>query len=65
LAPVVPVVNESDSLDAALERLQASGRRAVPVVADGRLVGMLPLDNVMYVLQLREKSRGGLARGGL
>jgi Zn-dependent protease/predicted transcriptional regulator len=65
MATDVPVVRETDSLDSALERLQASGRRAVPVLRDGVLVGMLPIENVMYVLQLRERARTAIAHGGL
>jgi CBS domain-containing protein len=65
MATDVPVVRETDSLAAALDHLQASGRRAVPVLRGEVLVGMLPIENVMYVLQLRERSRTAFAHGGL
>jgi Zn-dependent protease/predicted transcriptional regulator len=58
----VPTVQESDSLDSALERLEASGRRSLPVVRGAALVGMLPVDNIAYVLQVREKTRATIAR---
>jgi Zn-dependent protease/CBS domain-containing protein len=61
----VPAVRESDSLDFALERLQESGRRSVPVVRDGELVGMLPIENVAYLLQVQDRARAIASRGGL
>lgn len=51
----VPVVTETDSLDVALERLQASGRRSIPVVRGGDLVGLLPVENVAWVLHARDR----------
>jgi len=65
MVSTVPAVRESESLDAALERLQESGRRSIPVVRDGRLVGMLPVENVAYVLQLRERNRAAMAHEGV
>jgi Zn-dependent protease/predicted transcriptional regulator len=65
MASSVPTVGENESLDTALERLQESGRRSIPVVRDGLLVGMLPVENVAYVLQLRERNRAAMAHGGL
>ncbi len=50
----VPSVSESDPLDVAFGRLQASGRRSIPVLLDGALVGLLPIDNIAYVLQARD-----------
>jgi Zn-dependent protease/predicted transcriptional regulator len=61
----VPLVSESDSLDTALERLQESGRRSIPVLRDGLLVGMLPIENVAYLLQVRERTRAAVAHGRL
>jgi Zn-dependent protease/predicted transcriptional regulator len=61
----VPLVSESDSLDAALEWLQESGRRSIPVLRDGLLVGMLPIENVAYLLQVRERTRAAVAHGRL
>ena len=51
------IVRASESLDAAFERLQASGRRSIPVVRDDALIGVLPIENVAYLLQLRERQR--------
>ncbi len=65
MARDVPSVRETDSLDEALEKLQESGRRSIPVVRDGALVGMLPVENVAYLLQVRERTRATLAHGGL
>ena len=48
---------EDEPLDVAMERLLASGRRSLPVVRGGALVGVLPLENVAYVMQVRERSR--------
>jgi Zn-dependent protease/predicted transcriptional regulator len=61
----VPTVRETDSLDTALERLQESRRRSIPVVRDGLLVGMLPVENVAYLLQVRERARTTAAHGRL
>jgi Zn-dependent protease len=55
------VVGESESLDAAFERLQASGRRSIPVVRGDELIGVLPVENVAYVLQVRERQRAQMA----
>jgi Zn-dependent protease/CBS domain-containing protein len=52
------VVKESDSLELALERLQASGQRSIPVVREGEVVGVLPIDNVAYVLRIRDERAG-------
>jgi Zn-dependent protease/CBS domain-containing protein len=60
-----PAVRESDSLDFALERLQESGRRSIPVVRAGELVGMLPVENVAYLLQVQDRARASASRGGL
>jgi Zn-dependent protease len=59
----VPSVGEADSLETALERLQQSGRRSIPVVRGGGLVGMLPIENVAYILQVREQARAAVANG--
>jgi len=61
----IPHVGETDSLDTALERLQESGRRSIPVLRCGVLVGMLPLENVAYLLQVRERKRASVAHGRL
>jgi Zn-dependent protease/CBS domain-containing protein len=57
-----PSVEDTESLDVALERLQESGRRSIPVVHDHVLVGLLPLENVAYVLQVQERARLAHAR---
>jgi len=49
-----PRVSESDSLDVALERLQASGLRSIPVVRGDALVGVVPIENIAYLLQMRQ-----------
>lgn len=55
------VVNESDPLELALERLQSSGRRSIPVVRGDDVVGMLPIENIAYVLRARGERRAALA----
>jgi Mg/Co/Ni transporter MgtE len=55
-----PAVSESDSLELAFDRLQSSGERCIPVVRGDAVVGLLPVDNIAYVLRMRERS-GGLA----
>jgi Zn-dependent protease/predicted transcriptional regulator len=57
----VPTVNETESLDVALERLQQSGRRTIPVVRGDDLVAILPVENVAHVLQMRERERLAVA----
>jgi Zn-dependent protease/CBS domain-containing protein len=57
MQPDAPRVSETDSLDAAFEQLRASGRRSLPVVRGEHLVGMLPIENVAYVLRMRENAR--------
>jgi Zn-dependent protease/predicted transcriptional regulator len=64
MAPPARCVQESDSLDAALEQLQESGRRSLPVVRNGAVVGLLPIENVAYVLQVRERARTAAAHPG-
>jgi len=40
------VADSSDMLEAAMERLQACACRTLPVVHDGRLVGLVTMDNI-------------------
>ncbi len=61
----VPAVGEADSLDTALEKLQESGRRSIPVVRGALFVGMLPIENVAYLLQVQEQRRAAAAHGAL
>jgi Zn-dependent protease/predicted transcriptional regulator len=58
-----PSVSEAESLEAAVEKLQRSGRRSLPVVRGDTLLGVLPIENVAYVLQVRERERAASARG--
>lgn len=53
-------VLESDSLELAFEKLQSSGQRCIPVVRGEAVVGVLPVDNVAYVLRMRDE-RGRVA----
>ena len=46
MEPVAGTAEATEPLDQALSRLQASHRRTLPVVEDGRLRGVLTLDNV-------------------
>lgn len=48
-------VRESDSLELAFEKLQSSGQRCIPVVRGEEVVGVLPVDNVAYVLRMRDE----------
>ena len=40
------VADSSDMLEAAMERLQACACHTLPVVHDGRLVGLVTMDNI-------------------
>ncbi len=53
------VVRESDSLELAFEKLQSSGQRCIPVVRGEEVVGVLPVDNVAYVLRMRDQRAVG------
>lgn len=48
-----------DSLDGALSRLKESECPVMPVVADGRLVGLLTVENVGELAMIREAVRAG------
>ncbi len=48
-------VRESDSLELAFEKLQSGGQRCIPVVRGEEVVGVLPVDNVAYVLRMRDE----------
>jgi CBS domain-containing protein len=47
-----------DRLDDALGRMQESGLRVAPVTVEGRVVGMLTLENVLEYLSFREALGG-------
>jgi Zn-dependent protease/CBS domain-containing protein len=59
----VATVSEGESLDVALERLQAAGGRSIPVVRGDELVGVLPIQNVVQILHRRERARLAHAPG--
>jgi CBS domain-containing protein len=48
-----PVVDLSDPLDRALTRLCTSGNRVVPVLSNGRLAGLLTLENIGELVAVR------------
>jgi Zn-dependent protease/CBS domain-containing protein len=62
----VPVVDSHQMLESALPVLRASGLRSIPVEHDGRLVGMLDIENVVEFMTvqsaLRRSRRGQEAR---
>jgi predicted transcriptional regulator len=51
--PRLPVVGKDDSLVVAVERLQRSGLDGLPVVDDGRLVGVLTRRSIGLAVQAR------------
>ena len=51
----------SESADAALGRLRACGCHSMPVVADGRLLGVLTMDNVGEYVMVQAALRGAKA----
>jgi Zn-dependent protease/CBS domain-containing protein len=54
----VPVLDATLSPERALQALAASRATAIPVVEDGRLVGLLTQENVMEYLMLRQAAQG-------
>jgi CBS domain-containing protein len=52
-------VGEWDRLESTFERMQSSESRAVPVVRDGNLVGLVTMENVGEWLMIRSALRGG------
>lgn len=57
----IPTLREDELLGHALELMQSSERRSIPVLRGDELVGVLPLQNVAYLLQLRELARAHAA----
>ena len=51
--PRLPIVSEGDGLVNAVERLQRSGLDGLPVVEDGRLVGVLTRRSIGFAVQAR------------
>jgi Zn-dependent protease len=48
-----PVISSSDTMQTALEQLQSSDLRALPVVDQGRMIGLLTAENVAEYLMLQ------------
>ena len=57
----VPSIRDDDPLEHALEVMQSADVQSVPVLHDDAVVGVLPIQNVAYVLQARERMRHRLA----
>lgn len=57
-----PTATSEEPLEPVLTRLHGTNSRTVAVVDDGRLVGMLTLDNVGELLMVRAAERGGSGR---
>jgi Zn-dependent protease len=57
LDPDAAHVRPDDPLEEALQSLRGSGRSAVPVVHEGRLVGLLTIENVGDLLLVRQALR--------
>ena len=54
MQPACPPADANEMLDAALERMQADECALLPVERNGRLVGMLSMENVAELLMLSE-----------
>jgi len=52
-----PRANADEPLDGAVARMRANGRSALPVVRDGRLVGLLTIENIGDLLLVRDALR--------
>lgn len=68
-APVGPFVRHNlgalspeDSLDASLDRLRNTGTTALPVIENGRLVGLLTLDNISELIMVHSARLKGRPR---
>ncbi|HVJ89233.1 MAG TPA: site-2 protease family protein [Labilithrix sp.] len=60
-----PVAHPAEMLEVALARLTESSSKSMPVVADGRLVGMLTADNIAEFLMVRDAIGAGRRRHAL
>jgi CBS domain-containing protein len=49
----VPVITPGESIQSAFEKLQASGLRTLPVVADGKFAGVVSTENIAEYLMLQ------------
>jgi predicted transcriptional regulator len=49
----LPIVNAYEMIEAALERLQQSGSRTLPVLHLGHLVGLITSENISEFLMIR------------
>jgi len=56
-----PVVEETDMLEPAFRRMRERACRALPVVRDGQLIGMVTLENVSQWMMLQSALRRGRA----
>jgi predicted transcriptional regulator len=55
-------LSPDDQVDAALERLRSQNRTALPVLDNGRIVGLLTLENVGEMLMVYNARMKGKAR---
>lgn len=53
--PISDELGPNDLLQACVDRLEADDDGVLPVLEEGRLVGILPIDNVLQLAQLRDK----------
>jgi CBS domain-containing protein len=56
--PQTATVDPDEPLERALGRLEQSGCPTLPVVRDGRVVGLLTLENISDLLMVRAVGRG-------
>ncbi|HEY6866101.1 MAG TPA: CBS domain-containing protein, partial [Candidatus Eisenbacteria bacterium] len=52
-----PVAEAAEPLEGAIARMRGSGRSALPVLEGGRLIGLVTLENVGDLLQVRDALR--------
>jgi CBS-domain-containing membrane protein len=60
----IQVVDSSEMLEAAFQRLQACQCHTLPVQQSGRLVGLLTMDNVGEFISIRSALKAGEVSGG-
>ncbi len=59
----VRTVDEAEMLDSTFQRMRESGRSTLPVLREGRLVGIVTLENVGEWMMIQSALRKGKARG--